>query len=95
MDIILFIIFSLVCLYLFLNFLHNNTIDRNFGKQSVYFSIKELKQYRTDAIRLGLATVEFDYVWGIKVTPFSFWYLLYICFSNNKSVRKTPWNNYL
>jgi len=95
MNILLFILISIILFYLLLNLLHNISITNLFGKQCIYLSVKELKRYRTENIRLGLAYVEFDYTWGIKVSPLTFWYLLYISFTNYLSIRKTPWNNYL
>ena len=92
---IVFIFVGLICAYLLLNVLHNISIVKLFGKQSVYLSVKDLKRYRSPEMRLGFCTVEFDYMWGVKATPFSFWYLLYITFCNSKIFNKVPWDSYL
>jgi len=43
-------------------------------------SLKELKKYKNMIIlNGGGASIKFDYEWGIKFTPLTYWYYLYLC----------------
>ena len=72
----------LLAVYLVSNLWYTLFSEWVFSTQRGYMSLKELRQYK-DMIILsgGGASIKFDYEWGIKFTPLTFWYYIYLVIS--------------
>ena len=69
----------LLVVYLMSNLSYTLFSEWVFSTQRGYMSLKELRQYK-DMIILsgGGASIKFDYEWGIKFTPLTFWYFWHL-----------------
>ena len=69
-----------------------------FSDQRSYMTLKELMRYKNAIIISGGgASIKFDYEWGIKFTPLTFWYYIYLCIGDaylsaqiKKDCKETP-----
>lgn len=72
----------ILIVYLFSNLLYTLFNEWVFDSQRAYMSLKELRTYK-DMIVIngggGGASIKFNYEWGIKFSPLTYWYYLYLC----------------
>jgi len=78
------IVLIILGLYLCTNLVYTLFNEWCFNSQRGYMSLKELRQYK-DMIILtgGGASIKFDYEWGIKFTPLTYWYFIYLVVSSS------------
>lgn len=73
------LLIAIIVFYLLSNLAYTIVNEFCFNEQRAYMSLKELRSYKNMIVLSGAgAYITFDYEWGIKFTPLTYWYCLYL-----------------